>query len=876
MKNSTKRPPGFLEWLLEKFSPRLDIQEKLGDFEELYFIRRAGHGTISSWLWYLYQIIKMIKMECNYLVYGRLTMLKNYFKTTYRNLLKNKGYSFINILGLSLGLTCCIFIFLYIHDEVSYDRFHENVDNKYRIRVSGTLAGNNFDMATASSPMAHTLKKDYPEVRQAVRLYGIRTDRLISYNNNHFSERICFADSTFFKMFSFQLLKGDANTALKEPFTVVLTKSIAEKFFGDDDPIGKVIIYENETDYKVTGIIEDLPNNTHMDFGLLVSFSSIRESRDPIWISHNYHTYLELIEGVKPEEFEIKIQEMINKYVGPQLRLGMGISLDEFYSSGGALQYHLQPVRDIHLHSDLEFEIEANGDIKYVYLFSSIAFFILIIACINYMNLATAKSAGRAKEVGIRKVVGSRKLQLVGQFISESLILTVSSVLISITAVIVLMPLFNDLSGKNIEPGEFLNMTSLLILSGFILFTGLAAGGYPAFFLASFRPVNVLKGSVTTGKSRNSLRRSLVVIQFAVTIFLFIGTFIVHSQLNFISQRKLGFNKEQVLVLKRAWSLGEHKEVYKNTLLQNENILNSSYTNNVPGESLGNTGIVPEGFSKNETFLLWNLFIDFDFMKTMQIEFVDGRDFSREFSTDAKSVIINETAAEIIGWDNPLGKYMTSIMDKSETKYNVIGIVKDFHYETLHREIRPMVMIINDNISSFMCVRVRSDNITSTISLIEQKWKEFAPGQPFDYYFLDENYNSLYKTEMLTGKLFSIFSMFTIVIACLGLFALVSYVAEKRTKEIGVRKVLGSTITGIVILLSKEFSGWVLLANILAWPSAWFVMNKWLQNFAYRTDISFGLFLIAGLFAFIIALVTVGIQAIKAAYSNPVNALRYE
>ncbi len=876
MKKRSGGPPKILEWLLNRISPKMDIQEKLGDFEELYIEKKSLYGAIHSWLWYLSQLTKLSKTQLQNSIYGGYAMYKNYIRIIIRNLFRNKDFSLINILGLAMGITCFIFIVLFIIDELSYDSFHNDADNIYRMRVSGVLSGNEFDMAVASAPMAHALKRDYPEVLQVARIRKVWTDRFVEYNNNAFSERLYYTDSTFFKIFSFKLLSGDPDFALKDPNSMVISESTASKLFGTEDPVGKVITYDNETDFQITGVIEDLPANTHMDFDMIGSLSSISESREPVWIRHNFHTYIKLRRDVNPDEFETKIQEMIEKYVGTQLRLGMGVTLDEFYASGGAMQYRLQPVRDIHLFSDLEFELESNGDIKYIYIFSSIALFLIIIACINYMNLATAKSAGRAKEIGIRKVSGSRKSQLLGLFISESLLLTVCSVIISVIAVYLLLPLFNGLADKNINPEDVLNLKNGIALVVFTIILGIAAGGYPAFFLASFHPINVLSGSIYKMRDKSSLRNSLVMVQFIATIFLLIGTSIIYNQLDFISQRKLGFNKEQVLVLRKAWSLGDKVESFRKTISQKKDVLNSSYTADVPGEILGNTAIVPEGFPKNEPIILWRLAFDYDFLSTLEIELSEGRVFSREFSQDTSAVILNETAVKNIGWEKPLGKYLTTFLGSDEIHYHVIGVVKDFHYETLHRKIRPMFLTINRNAPAYMCIRLASGNITSTLSSIESIWNVFAPGQPFDYYFLDDNYNSLYKAEILTGRLFSIFSILTVLIAITGLLGLVSYSTDRRIREIAVRKALGSSISGIVKLLTKEYAIWILIANIISWPSAWFVMNFWIQNFEYRTEISLGPFLIAGAGALILALSTVSFQAVRAASLNPAEVLKNE
>jgi len=769
---------------------------------------------------------------------------------------------------------------------MSYDWFHENSDRIYRVWIKGRIsADNELSIASSPPPMAAALVNDYPEVEQATRLLKQWEEVLIRYEDKRFSEKLFYyADSTFFNVFSFRLIEGNPLTALTEPNSLVMTESTALKYFGSEDPMGKTITLEGETDFRVTGVCEDVPGNSHVHFDFLGSLATIDDSRNPYWLSNNYHTYIVLQKDFAAQKLEEKFSDMVRTYIGPQFKPLAGISFDEFLGSGGAYGFFLMPLTDIHFHSDLDYELESNSDIRYVYIFSVIAFFVLLLACINFMNLTTARSASRAKEVGVRKVVGSNRKHLIGQFLTESFIMSLTAVILAVILIHIFLPFFNTLSGKQLEIDFLNNPLLLFLLTGVIFFVGILAGSYPAFFLASFKPVSVLQGRLKTGAKSSPVRSGLVLFQFAVSIILFIGTSVVFNQLEYIRNKRLGFEKEQIITIKRAKALGNRDNAFKNELSKNSSVLSATLSSTVPGMLFYNTTFLYEGAQEEEGLPMWFLSADYDFLKTMRMEIAEGRYFSRDISTDHSSIILTETAARALGWKNPIGKRLRVPAPPPQEPLNlsVVGVLKDFHFETLHREIRPLVIMLQEGSSPFLglasciSIRTRPEKIPETIEFLKTTWKNFVPEQPFEYFFLDENFDNLYRAEQRTGDLFRTFSILAIIIACLGLFGLASFSAEQRMKEIGIRKVLGASIPGIFVLLSREFTKWVIIANIVAWPVAYFVMRNWLQSFAYRTDISIWVFILSAVTAFAIALVTVSYQALKSAVANPVDSLKYE
>jgi len=805
-------------------------------------------------------------------------LFSNYFKIATRNLLKYKSFSFINITGLAIGIASCVLILLFVQDELSFDRHNEKADRIYRINVDGRLAENEFHMAVTCSPMAFTLLEDFPEVEAVTRMrnYGFPIYR---YGERAFSEeRVYWADSTFFDVFTVKFLEGDHKTALNNPEGLVLTESMRKKYFGNDKAVGKIINSDRRVDYMVTAVIEDFPLTSHFHPDFLAGLARYDDSRDNRWVSNNFYTYVVLKEGTSPEEFEAKLEGLVKKFVAPQVEQFTGQAFDKLIEQGALYKFKIQPLTSIHLHSNLEYEIEPNSDMAYIYIFSVVAIGILLIACINFMNLSTARSSTRAREVGIRKTLGSNKGKLIAQFLMESILLTTIAVILAAIIIKATLPLFNDISGKILSINYFDNIVVLPAIILFAFFVGLLAGVYPAFFLTSFQPINVLRTD-TKMKGRGAwMRSALVIFQFSVSIILFVGTFVVSGQLQYLQDKKLGFNKDQLIVVEKTDDIGDKIPLFKQKLLDNPNIINVTNHHSIPGKGFGNSVYQIEGIGGNENHLLWQWFADFDLVDTYEIEMAQGRYFSEEFPTDSNAVVINEKAVRAMGITDPIGK---SIIDLGPTPeqtrhYPIIGVMKDFHFESLHSEIRPMMILPIRFNGRYTAVRLSPENMSNTIELMDQTWKELAYDQTFEYVFMDEDFGRLYSAEQRTSDIFTSFSVLAIMIACLGLFGLAAFITERRTKEIGIRKVMGASIFNILLLLSKQFSKWVLIANFIAWPLSYWVMNSWLQDFAYREELGLGVFLISGIIALVIAIVTVSFQVIKAATSNPVESLRYE
>jgi putative ABC transport system permease protein len=814
-------------------------------------------------------------------------MFKNYLKIAARNLLKHKAYSLINVAGLAIGMTCCILILLYVQHELSYDRHHEKAGRIYRVAADIKFGGNHFQMAVAPAPMAEALARDFPEVESAARFRNYGSSLVKKAGDQNFKEeRVIYADNAIFDLFTIPLLAGDPRSALTAPDAVVISASTAKKYFGDADAVGQSLIFDNADAYKVTGVFADVPDNSHFHFDFIVSLLISDESRNNSWLSNNFTTYLLLKEGADPAALEAKFPTMIEKYLGPQALQILGISLEEFYKSGNHARYYLQPLPDIHLHSDLGVEFEPNGSIKYVYIFSAIAVFILLIACINFMNLATARSANRAKEVGIRKVVGSYQRQLIGQFLAEAVFLSVIAMALALVLVELVLPTFNNLAEKQLQTFYLGNWPLLSALIGITLAVGIVAGSYPAFVLSAFKPVSVLKGNLQAGAKSSRLRSALVVFQFAASVILMVGTLIVKNQLHYIQNKNLGFNKEQVIILHDAYALGEKLDAFKNEVRRNPSIISGTVSGYLPvASNRSDTGFWPEGersSSENAVSMqIWG--VDYGYLQTMGMEITAGRDFSESFGADSSAIVLNEKAVMMFGFDDPIGKKIYTYgftpgagLDRDRIiPYTVIGVIKDFHFSSLRENIGALGLRLGRN-RALMSFRFKVEDVAALIVFLENKWKEFAPDQPFAYSFLDERFNNMYRAEQRVGDIFSVFAGLAIFTACLGLFGLASFIAEQRTKEIGIRKVLGATVSNVTLLLSKDFVKLVLVANVIAWPVAWYAMSKWLQDFAYRIEIGWWVFALAGGLALVIALVTVSVQAVKAALTNPVEALHYE
>jgi putative ABC transport system permease protein len=805
-------------------------------------------------------------------------MYRNYLNVAFRSLLRNKFYSLLNISGLAIGIACCILIMLFVTDELSYDKHFEKADRIHRLTMSGALNGSSFDLAVVGPSVGKAMLDDYPEVVEYGRFRG-NGSPFIRYGENVFKEEnFVWADHSILSIFDMNLVLGDPETALVNPKSLVMSETAAKKYFGSEDPIGKTIEFGSNKDYSVTGVFKDVPKNSHFEFDVLGSMETLDEAKRPMWLSMNFQTYVVLTEDADIASMQARFPEMLKRYVGPELKQFMNMDWDEMGDAGSDMAFGMQPLTDIHLHSDLQGELAANGDIKYVYIFSAIALFILLIACINFMNLATARSAHRAKEVGVRKVLGSLKLQLVNQFLAESLLISFLSFLLAIGLAYVALPFFNDLSNKELSI-PFTNPVFLGSVFLGVLMVGLLAGSYPAFFLSAFQPVKVLKGSLSGGMKSGALRNVLVVVQFCTSIFLVIGTLVILNQLNFIQNKSLGFDRDQVLIINDAYLARSNVQALKTEIQTFPEVKSVSVSGYLPTPSNNNMNVFIKGLvaSQDNQVLMSNWYVDHDYIETMGMEMVAGRSFSKDFATDSLGIIINEAAVKEFGFEDPIGQTIGNFVDMQGTiqGLKVVGVVKDFHYRTLKDRIAPMCMMLGDN-AGLMSIKVNTNDYSGLIAKVEDSWTRLAPNQPFETSFLDDRFNRIYDTEQRLGRIFGVFAGLAILIACLGLFGLASYTAENRIKEVGIRKVLGANVGQLVFLLSKDMGKLVLIAFVIGAPLAWYFMNSWLSGFEYRTVIGWYVFAVTAVGALFIALLTMSYQSLKAAMGNPVKALRSE
>ncbi len=803
-------------------------------------------------------------------------MLKNYLKIAYRNLVKHRFYSLINIFGLSLGITSSILILTYIGYERSYDGYHKNADDIYRIASRTTVSGQTNEYARTPAPVGPTMVQDFPEVLDAVR-FSPTVKRVFAYGDkNFFQEGVLYVDQSVFNVFSWKLIEGDPETALEVPFTMVLTETTARKIFGDENPVGKFIKWDNRFDYRVTAVVKDPPPNSHFTFTCLASFSTFikYDPRIGSWDGGSFQTYLLFRKNTDFVEFEAKMKEFYEKYLGPRLK-----------ERGIELVTYLQPLKSIHLKSHLQGELGANSDIRIIQAFWAIAVVILLIACINFMNLATARSAGRAKEIGMRKVLGAKRGKLVVQFLSESFVFAMLSLIIAVVAARLFLPYFTSLAGEEISLSSLKMSHVYASLLAIVLFVSLVAGSYPALFLSAFKPIAALRGTTRQSSKTSRFRSVLVVFQFSISIILIIGTIIIFNQHRYMQNKDLGFDKHNLLAI--AIQNDEVRiglESYKQELLNIRGVVSAGASSMVPGEIyLFNIGTYPEGYPKDQMVRMDNFLVDYGFIDTFGIEVVKGRAFSKEMTTDFKqSVMINETAAKKLGWSDPVGKTIEVPSDDGFVRKTVIGVFRDINQRSLYSVVEPTVIEYIgtegaiENRARRLTLRLNTDDLAGTMAKIEQKWKDLFPHHPYNAFFIDEFFDGQHRAEGRLGSIFRTFSVLAVLIGCLGLFGLVSYIAEQRTKEIGIRKVLGSTVPAIVILLCRKFISLVVIANVFAWPIAFLVMKKWLQNFPYPVTIGVNTFVITTFFTFVIALLTVAFQSIRAARANPVESLRYE
>lgn len=806
-------------------------------------------------------------------------MFRSYVTIALRILRKQKIYAFINIAGLSVGMACSLFIFLWVLDELSYDRYHVNADRIFRVIKHGKGGDNEYYTALSPTPLAQALKDEFPEILEATRISD-DSPRFFRYRDKGFNEsRVVFADANIFKVFTIPLLSGNPDTALREPYTMIITQSMAEKYFGAEDPLGKALKMDENTDILITGVAEDIPHNSHFHYDFIGSFATFEDSVTQEWFLPILYTYVLLGNGVDPTFLDPKLIRIIEKYYAPHYEATFGFTYQEDLASGGFSKIHLQPITDIHLHSHMIYEIEPNSDFRFIVVFSIIAIFILFIACINFMNLSTARSSVRAKEVGMRKVLGSHPAQLIRQFLAESTLLSFFSLAIALALVEIFLPLFNKITVKDIDPAFFSNWRILPATIGVVFIVGFMAGIYPAFFLTSLRPISVLRGKLQAEVKNPYIRNGLVLFQFSISIVFLVGTFVVYSQMQFVRNRQLGFDKEHVVVVPRAHVLVKNQDAFKQEIIKHAGIQGASIASSYPGRGFAYLAYKKLDSPADETHSMGTFISDHDFVKTFGLEIVDGRYFSDNPSREKDTVVLNETGKQLLGLKDPVGQQIRGPEGDQYKTLTVIGILKDSHFHSLHQKIQPIGirhLTAGGTRTRFLLVRLNPGDIGSALAFLKDKWEEFVPERPFEYLFLDEDLDRLYKSEWRTGNLMSAFSVLSIIIACLGLFGLVAFTVEQRTKEVGIRKVLGASSSRIVFAYSKEFTKWIILANAIAWPIAYFVMSKWLENFAYRTSIALWTFVLAAVLALLIALITVTFLVVRAALANPIDSLRYE
>lgn len=894
-------PPKWASRLLKWYCSDYYVNEVLGDLYETFHIRAKRHGLFEARLYYILEVMLFFKpsiikkSKTNSLSSKRKKrvnniwpfMLKNHLKLAYRNTVKHKGYSAINICGLAIGIACCILIFLFVQSEFNFDQFHEKKDRIYRIVVDRQYPNRIANYAAVQPAVAQRMADDFPEVEQATRLLSITNSNrsvLVKFEDKWFDERqILFADPNFFDVFTFSLTKGNSSTALSKPNSVIITTLTAEKYFGEENPLGKTFTIGNRGDYTVTGILEKVPYNSHFQFDFLASLVTLDISQNLSagagWLGFGHYTYVLVKENTDPRSLEAKFPKMVKTNLGPIIEKIIGVKYDEYLASGNLYKYMLKPLTDIHLYSHREQELGINGDISYVYMFSTLAFIVLFLACINFMNLATARSIVRSKEVGIRKVLGSQRILLIQQFMTESLLQSWIAVSLGLLLAVSLLPQFNTLTGKSLLLDDLLTINFGLSILALIIVVGLFSGTYPAIYLSSFKPATILKGSFANSMKGHNLMDGLVVVQFLISTVLIAGAVVVFKQLQFMQQKELGFDKDHVIIIEKVDLLGERLETFKKDIINHSGIVSSSSLSNVPGRPFGSgASFTVQGIIENRELRSAALKAEEGFIETLSLDLISGRGFSSEIASDSMAVILNESAKKAFGGINPIGQTLNWAVDDKKI-YTVVGVIKDFHFESLRDNFRPLIIFAPGGFVgnvNLLAIRVDTNDFGSIINSLETTWQKFAHEYPFSYYFLDDKINSLYHNENRTARLFGIFSGLAIMLACLGLFSLAAFIMEKRTKEIAIRKVLGASISNLLILVMNKFTKLVLIAIILGTPVAYFGMNKWLDDFAFRTELSAWIFIIIGLLLLTITFLTISYHAIKAARSNPVNSLTIE
>jgi len=868
-----RKIPGYARWISLFFFRNEKWETILCDLEEGYQIILNEDGSIRARMWYLTQVINIIRGRLLNKLYWSGLMIRNYFKTAFRNIAKNKGYSLINIAGFTIGLSSCIFIWLYIRYELSYDQYHN--DAPFIYRVVREHRGGPVWYNSSEHPLAASLKADFPEVVNATRVKKNDEIGVVEYQSKRFNEEdLYFVDQDFLDIFTFSFISGNKHTALKEPFSVLITQSMAEKYFGTEDPMGKILRIKEwyglrKYDYTIKGVLKNVPENSHFKFDFLISYNTLyilkRGGRASVetWDYFEPKTYIRLSRQTIPIHLEEKFPEFLIKYKG-----NASVPTKE--------KMHLQSLTDIHLGGNLRYELEANSDMKVIYLFSAIAFLIIFIASLNYVNLSVAQSTKRAIEVGIRKVVGAQKSHLVIQFIGESMVFSLLALLISLFLVHLLLPVFGSLIERNLTLNFAQALKYHLLFLCFTIVIGFLSGCYPAFFVSTFRPIKIIKGTLKIcSKNLTAFRNALVIVQFIMSIVLIICTFVINKQLGYMKNKNLGFDREQIITIYTMdRNLTRNPDLLKTELLKNPNILRVSVSLDLPTTIHRAVGAEWEAGGESRDSEFNYSFIDGDFLHVYDMTLVKGRNFSKDYSLDeGRTVIINETAMRNIGWEDPVGRSFHCMSND----WTVIGVVKDFHFRSLHSKIEPMIFVFHQNRGiDYFSVKINPQDISSTIEFIEEKWRQYSPEFPFQYTFLNDRIDNIYSAEEKFGTSFQVFTTIAISIACMGLMGLASFVSEQRKKEVSIRKVLGADSRSILVLLARVFIKCIVVAAVIACPIAYFLMNRWLENFVYRTTLGIEIFILSGLMALIITLVTIGYQLLKTAVANPVDALKYE
>ncbi len=870
---------GFFRWFCH---PKLRDSIE-GDLMELYEERKNERGKVKADLLFIKDVLLLFRPGIIRPVEGHQQlnnygMLKSNLRIGWRNLTRNKSMAVINIGGLSIGIATCIIIMLFVIDELSFDRHNKKANQIVRVVLKGKMNGEIIKEAVTPAPVGTTLKSEFPEVVDATRLRNGGFPKITYKSITYRDSRLAYIDPNFFDVFTLPLIKGNPKTALIEPYTIVITEDEAKKYFGDEDPMNKLLDFKQSGEqYRITGVMKKVPANSHFHFDLFASMEGLKHAKSTSWLESNYFNYLVLAENTDLKQFESKLPDILTKYMGPQVEQ-IGMTYKKFKENGNEIGIYAQPLTDIHLYSDFssQTELEPGGDIKSVYIFGAVAIFMLLIACINFMNLSTATATKRSKEVGVKKALGSQKGQLVNQFLTESFISTAIAMTVAITIVLAALPVFNHLSGKELQASFILNSKMVLLLIALGIFISMLAGSYPAFFLSSFKPIAALKNKIVGGRGAG-IRSTLVVFQFTVSVCLILAIVIVNQQMLFIQNKKIGYDRDHIIVIRDSYLLGKSETAFKDQLLTDPRVENVTMSAFIPaGPTDSNMSGVYPGQQKESLrrTLIYN--IDPQYIPTMGMQVVQGRNFSEKFN-ESENVIVNETTLKVFGLSgNPIGQTLTMKTDNEggEKSLSIVGVVKDFHFRSLHESIAPLIML--NNPYGGLLIRAKGNGLPALLSDIEKKWKALNIEEPFSYAFLDELYNETYEAEQRMGNILKIFALLTIFIACLGLFGLITFTAEQRVKEIGIRKVLGASASQIITILAKDLILLVAISFIIAFPLGFYLMNQWLQDFAYKIDIQWWVFVLAGVATLIVSFLTMSYTTIKSSLANPVDSLRSE